>query len=156
MGDIHSSLETWRFGTLDSSDAESVSAIDCALFSNGFEAKQVRVEIESGLGRAVWIQQQLAGYLLARRDGDLLEVTRLAVVPSFQRAGVAQALLDMLIRDENDAQYLTLHVLKENAGALRLYLKNGLHIVGEDGLSWVMQKSLRDGAEDALFLKVRE
>lgn len=126
------------------------------MFSNGFEVKQVRVEIESGLGRAVWIQQQLAGYLLARRDGDLLEVTRLAVVPSFQRAGVAQALLDMLIRDENDAQYLTLHVLKENAGALRLYLKNGLHIVGEDGLSWVMQKSLRDGAEDALFLKVRE
>lgn len=128
------------------------------MFPNGMDARQVEVELRVGHGFGVWIQGELAGYILCRDSEDLLEVTRIAVLPSYQRRGVGQALLEMMLRDIDPPTngYLTLHVQKGNRSAIHLYLRNGLHIVGEDGNSWVMQRALGDhGEADALFLKVR-
>lgn len=158
MSDTAASQETWKFGPLNVTHADEVSVLDLTMFDNGFDAKQVRVELEKGSGYAVWVQGRIVGYLLARRDEGLLEITRLAVVPTHVRRGVGQALLELLLREhdrETSVGYLTLHVRKNNTGAMHFYLKNGLHIVGEDSGSWVMQRPLRDRVEDALFLKVR-
>lgn len=134
------------------SDASDVSIIDLALFPYGFSERQLIAELRAGSGHSVWIENKLAGYILMRRKDQILEVTRLAVLPEFQHQGVGSALLELAAPGSKDGvEYLTLHVDKGNVIAIRTYLRVGFHIVGEDGPnSWVMQKSLVDGTESSI------
>lgn len=137
--DTRTSEETWQFRPLLVSDADSVSIIDLALFDNGFGTRQVVAELTAGSGYGVWIRGQLAGYCLTRHDHELVEITRLAVLPEFQGQGVGGALLEMAQNDAGRSTF-TLHARKSNLRAVNLYLYRGFEIVGEDEDSWVMQR----------------
>lgn len=98
----------------------------------------IRHELSLGAG---WVEEEatLKGYILTRREEGILDILRLGVHPSAHRQGIGSALLERAIRGANN---VVLTVQKNNAGALKLYLKHGFTIVGhlQSANSWVMQK----------------
>ena len=79
----------------------------------------------------------MAGYILFRRDGDLLDVLRLGVHPDHAHQGLGRSLLERAL-SVTDRAVLT--VKKDNIRALRLYTHAGFEIVGhlQSAHAWVM------------------
>jgi ribosomal protein S18 acetylase RimI-like enzyme len=115
--------------------AEEISALDEALFDNGFNERTIRREIESGGG---WvIGDPIVGYALTQRDRDLLDLTRLGVAPDTQGKGFGSKLLQAVI-EQHPKVFLT--VKKNNRVAIRLYQRHGFRIIGQhsDAPAWLM------------------
>ncbi len=72
----------------------------------------------------------LAGVLGYRRDGDTVEIDRLAVDPSFFRRGLATKLLRELFVRERDATRFTVSTGVGNQPAVSLYERFGFGQVG--------------------------
>jgi GNAT superfamily N-acetyltransferase len=83
----------------------------------------------------------LCGALAYLREGELVDVHRLAVHPRAFRRGVATALLDAVEAREADARRWTVGTGERNAPALALYARRGFRAaeVREPvpGLRWV-------------------
>lgn len=97
--------------------------------------------------------RKLVGYILGKVDEAAYpfsgHITSLAVYPDFRNFGIARKLMDLCIESfkKFGVRYVTLHVRKSNAAALRLYReKLEFEIVNEE------IKYYADG-EDALSLK---
>ena len=73
----------------------------------------------------------LAGVLGYRRDGDTVDIDRLAVDPRFFRRGLAGKLLRELFVRERDADRFTVSTGFGNQPAVRLYERFGFRVVGE-------------------------
>ncbi len=74
----------------------------------------------------------LAGLLGYRRDGDVVNIDRLAIDPVFFRRGLATKLLRELLVRERDARRFTVSTGFGNAPGLALYARFGFTIVGTD------------------------
>jgi len=72
----------------------------------------------------------LAGVLGYRREGDTVEIDRLAVDPSFFRRGLATKLLRELFVRERDATRFTVSTGVGNQPAVRLYERFEFRQVG--------------------------
>ena len=115
-------------------DAEAIEALEVELFDNSFNATTIRREIRRGEGWVVEEDDRLVGYLLAARDGKMLDVIRLGVRSSHQRRGIGTELLKkVLYHDE-----LMLCVRRENWPAIKIYYREGFRILGHTEDSWVM------------------
>ncbi len=136
--DISDSQITWRFRPLQPADAPLVTAIENKVFDNAFGVAQVQAEIEAGKSGSVWIDQRLAGYFIAREDGSVFDIIRLAVDPTLQRRGVGRMLVSLAIRECKTAA-LILTVRMSNKTAIGLYHSFGFTIIGEVESSWVMK-----------------
>jgi ribosomal protein S18 acetylase RimI-like enzyme len=73
----------------------------------------------------------LAGVLGYRRDGDTVDIDRLAVDPVFFRRGLATRMLRELFARERDASAFTVSTGLGNQPAVSLYQRFGFRIVGE-------------------------
>lgn len=102
----------------------------------------LETELLHGEGWIISVDDVDAGYLMARHDHDLLDITRVGVHPMYQRQGLGRKLLEHVTCSAYKA---LLFVNKSNTGALNLYEQLGFKIVGESARgSWVMRATWVD------------
>lgn len=119
-------------------DIEVIVQIESTLFDNSMGERLLRHELERGRG---WVWgAPVEGYILVRSDGPLTDILRLGVTRGAQGKGIGQALLTQALEGAGDA---VLTVAKDNAPAMRLYVKNGFGIVGHlhAAGAWVMRRT---------------
>jgi ribosomal protein S18 acetylase RimI-like enzyme len=73
---------------------------------------------------------ELLGLVGYERDGDVVEIDRLAVAPAAFRRGVARALVGAVHDREADAQRFAVSTGTDNAPAVALYTSMGYRPVG--------------------------
>lgn len=114
------------------------------VFPNSLTEPMIIRELKVGRG-FVFIDphQRVWGYALLRHEGDLLDLTRLAVDPSAEKQGVGGRLLDYVCTVATlEGLACVLTVKKDNRRALRLYQRAGFRIVGhyEEERAWAMRR----------------
>ena len=116
-------------------DVELLERLEAELFpDNCMNARSLAIELEHG----VCFLEEEAAYLLARVDGDLVDILRVGVLGPYRKIGVGSRLLTVALKLAPRAMLMA---RKDNVGALRLYHSFGFHIVGEYDDSWVMTTS---------------
>ena len=81
----------------------------------------------------IQVDGQDAGVLVVERRADELYLELIELLPAFQGRGVGTAILHGLIdRARAEGVPLTLHVLRSNDDARRLYERLGLRVVAEE------------------------
>jgi ribosomal-protein-alanine N-acetyltransferase len=104
--------------------------------------------VEPGSGVSSEAEDRLAGFVMARRIGDVLEIDLVGVRVEHRQRGIARRLLGELIeREEAEARLavVQLELAATNAPALALYQGLGFVVVGR------RSRYYPDG-EDALLL----
>jgi ribosomal-protein-alanine N-acetyltransferase len=95
------------------------------------------------------IGNDMVGYIIVRKLVDEYHIMNVAVAPEERKQGVAQALLDHVIKNLSSGKLLLLEVRKSNKAAIALYQKNGFSVLhtrktyysdGEDAI--VMTKNI--------------
>ncbi len=91
----------------------------------------------------------LVGYILARTAAKEVEIHKIAVDPECRRQGVAQTLLDMVLKTAagKGANVCYLEVREKNSQAIAFYRKNGFRRVGR------RRAYYRSPVEDALIMR---
>lgn len=119
-------------------DADELAELDMLLFpAYCLNEQSIRIEIAVGTGWVIREREKIVAYALVRKDGPLLDITRLGVHPHYQRRGFGSQLL---ARVKHGGCRVMLTVLRENRDALRLYLRKGFRIVGDlTSGGWVME-----------------
>ena len=85
-------------------------------------------------------QDQDVGTLSVREEEDELYVALISILPEFQGRGWGTAVLQNLIhRAQQTGKTFTLHVLKTNPEAQKLYERLGLQITAEEDYKFKMQ-----------------
>lgn len=106
-------------------DADFIAELEILLFpDNCINERVVRNEIEHGISYLV----EGKGYLLARWDGELLDILRVGVHPSYQRQGVGLELMKHILATSPGPAMLT--VREDNEGAKALYFRLGFRLAG--------------------------
>lgn len=131
-----------RMRQATASDTLDIAKLEMTLFpSNCMNEKTLKNELELG---ECWLvhdhqNEELWGYCLVRRDGELLDILRLGVIASRRNTGIATLLLEQVLKHNNPT---ILTVKKENKNALRLYLRHGFRIVGylSSDMGWIMRR----------------
>jgi len=120
-------------------DADRLSELDCLLFDNSFNERTIRIELEEGAG---WVEgDPIVGYVMIRRDEDIIDITRLGVHPSFQGQRIGERLLLQALHIPGP-HYLM--VKKNNERALKLYKKYGFKVISGMPSSWIMVRELTE------------
>ncbi len=111
-----------------------------------FEA-EIRTEPTSHC-RVIRLGGKVAGYMIAWFIEDEAHLANIAVAPWVRRHGYAQLMIDHLLRESylRGSRILVLEVRTSNAGAIRLYEKNGFVVGG------VRKNYYRNPREDALVM----
>jgi ribosomal protein S18 acetylase RimI-like enzyme len=85
-------------------------------------------------------QGQDVGTLSVSEEEDELYVALISILPEFQGRGWGTAVLRQLIHDaQQSGKTVTLHVLKTNPEAQKLYERLGLQVVAEEEYKYKMQ-----------------
>jgi [ribosomal protein S18]-alanine N-acetyltransferase len=118
-----------RIAPLQREDLDEILSIERASFSDPWTRGMFESELDvqaRGYARGAKRGGHLVGYLFAVLIPDEAHVGNLAVAPSERRSGVAQELLDQLVRDAVNAgvRRVTLEVRASNHGARNFYYKN--------------------------------
>jgi ribosomal protein S18 acetylase RimI-like enzyme len=122
------------------SDIAAIVELEYQLFpENNFNEVTVENELDVGVGWVEYEKDRLIGYLLARQDGELLDVIRLGVRIGYRRMGVGTKLLEESLKI---TRAVMLCVDKHNVTALKLYFRHSFRIVGvlADHGGWVMKR----------------
>ena len=119
-------------------DIDDIAGLEALLFDNSMSPMMLTRELEVGQGFV--IGTPLEAYALVREDGELLDLTRLAVQPAHQGRGLGAALLEHII---HLGRPVMLTVKKDNARALRLYRSRGFEIAGHvtAASAWVLRRA---------------
>lgn len=117
-------------------DLPQVAALEHLLFPNALSLHQLGIELKAGEGLVYG--RPIQGYALLRQDGELYDVTRLAVHPTCQRQGIGGKLLDHILAR---GKPVVLTVQKDNWAAFRLYRKHGFDVIGHISVAkaWVLR-----------------
>lgn len=79
-----------------------------------------------------WLDNQPAGFALARVVADECELLLIGITPALRRRGVGSALLRSIIADACERGAATLHLeVRANNDAVQLYVAEGFRKVGE-------------------------
>lgn len=121
--------------------AAELEGLEAAIFPEDcLNQLALRVELERGFG---WMEVDgldATGYVLARRDGDLVDILRLGVLPHARGQGLGRRLLETVLVEAPRAM---LTVKKWNVPAMKLYRSAGFKVVGDlaSHMSWVMLRT---------------
>lgn len=121
---------------------EVSSLWDCdvqeALFRERFTASRWRIVVDPD-------GADIGAY--AVKQGRVITVlTDIYLLPEYQRRGIGSAIVAGLVAQASVADRpLALFVLKDNIGAMRLYVRHGLRTIGERNDQWVMKFGGDDG-----------
>jgi ribosomal-protein-alanine N-acetyltransferase len=135
------------------SDILAVANLEAACFENPWPEKEIRYEITENpvakLYVAVDKEGLIVGYLDFMITFDSATISRLAVVANYRRRGIAQALLDQMVKickeQEEPVEWITLEVRNSNEPAKKLYKKNGWDEI-------TVKKGYYDDGEDAIYM----
>jgi ribosomal protein S18 acetylase RimI-like enzyme len=120
-------------------DLEDLEQLEIELFpENCFNEYSLGIELDHG---KCWVEVQdnkVVAYLLARIDGDLVDVLRVGVLPEYRRSGIANRLMKVAMYEAPNAMLM---VRKNNPGAIKLYLQLGFEIDGQTEDSWTMLRT---------------
>jgi [ribosomal protein S18]-alanine N-acetyltransferase len=130
-------------------DLPQVIAIERRAFPTPWSLAMFVLEISKppGICLAARRDGRMVGYLICSRYETVWHVMNIAVDVDQRREGVASALLSDLYRrvDDRHARY-TLEVRRSNAGAIRLYEREGFRAAG------LRRRYYQDNGEDALIM----
>ena len=115
-----------------------------SMFRNQLELRPVAMMLVAETGSAV------IGYAVVWFEGPDSHILNIAVDPEFRRRGVADRMLDEVIRisRHRDCERIYLEVRKNNTPARDFYLGRGFRITG------AIEGYYRDSGEDALLLEL--
>jgi len=118
-----------RIVPLTAEHLDQIVAIERTSFSDPWTRGMFESELDAaarGYARGAMRGEDLTGYLLAVLIPDEAHIGNLAVHPARRRQGIAQRLLDELVRDAARAgvRRVTLEVRQSNQMARKFYYKN--------------------------------
>lgn len=140
-----------RIAPLTTAHLDEIVAIERRCFTDPWSRNLFWSEMEIGGGtysRGAFLDGALVGYLFAVLVVDEAHLGNLAVDPGYRRRGVAQRLLDDLLRAglRAGARRVTLEVRESNLGARKFYERNGFLDVA------VRKSYYRNPKEDAIVM----
>lgn len=120
-------------------DAFELARLETELFDESMLRAEIETEIVHGFGWLIEHEHELVGYILVRDDNYILDITRFGVRTGYQGQGMGTLLLSHVLRT---LRPVMLSVDESNVVAMRMYLKNGFHIVGRlpHNSCWVMRR----------------
>ena len=136
---------------MEESHVPQVAQLETLCFSDPWSEKSVASELTNPL--SCWLValegDRVAGYVGSQTVLDETDMMNIAVHPDFRRRGIAQELVEALIRElsERGSHKLTLEVRVSNENAISLYKKLGFVQVG------LRKNYYRNPKEDALILR---
>lgn len=128
-----------------------VAALEKICFSDPWSEKSVASELENPLSH--WLvameEDKVVGYVGSQTVLGETDMMNVAVHPDHRRRGIAESLLQALVKDLKDRQShcLTLEVRESNASARALYEKLGFSQIG------CRKNYYRNPKEDGLILR---
>jgi ribosomal-protein-alanine N-acetyltransferase len=138
--------------SLDEKDLAEVASLEGEAFADSWNAKVLKEEMETNpFFRAFVLRENgvLQGYVSYLITFDSATICRLAVKKEFRRQGVAQKLLDQMVRDcqskSEPVEWITLEVRESNIPAKNLYEKNGWENI-------TIKKNYYDNGENAIYM----
>jgi ribosomal-protein-alanine N-acetyltransferase len=140
-----------RVVPLASEHLDQIVSIERASFSDPWTRGMFESELDieaRGYARGALRRRNLIGYLFAVVIPDEAHIGNLAVHPSERRQGIAQILLDQLMRDAAEAgvKRVTLEVRASNHTARKFYYKNNFIDIA------IRKNYYRSPVEDAIVM----
>ncbi|MCL2081218.1 MAG: ribosomal protein S18-alanine N-acetyltransferase [Oscillospiraceae bacterium] len=123
-------MNSCRFSRLTPAHAKAMSEIEGRCFSLpwSFLACDSELNLDCAYYWGAFTGGTLVGYAGLRIAVDEGHITNIAVLPEFRRAGIARALVGLLLAD--NLKLYTLEVRESNAAAISLYGSFGFAALG--------------------------
>ena len=140
-----------KIQTMTHAHVAQIAGLEKLCFSDPWSEKSVASELDNGL--SLWLValegETVAGYVGSQTVLDETDMMNIAVHPDFRRRGIAQALVESLVKQlrQRGSRCLTLEVRASNSPAIALYEKLGFQKIGR------RKNYYRDPREDALILR---
>ena len=137
--------------TMTNAHVAQIAGLEKLCFSDPWSEKSVASELDNGL--SLWLValegETVAGYVGSQTVLDETDMMNIAVHPDFRRRGIAQALVESLVKQlrQRGSRCLTLEVRASNSPAIALYEKLGFQKIGR------RKNYYRNPREDALILR---
>lgn len=98
--------------------------------------------------QVIQIEDQDAGVLVLEDRRHDLYICLIEILPRYQGRGVGSTIIiNLLDRARKQSKFLTLHVLKSNKPARRLYERLGLVVIGEEEYHFKMASKMPEEKE---------
>ena len=136
---------------MESAHVSQVAQLEKLCFSAPWSENSISSELTNPL--SCWLValdgDRVAGYVGSQTVLDESDMMNIAVDPQYRRQGIAQALVEELVKclARKGSRCLTLEVRASNAGAIALYGKLGFIQVG------LRKNYYRNPREDAMILR---
>ena len=136
---------------MESAHFSQVAQLEKLCFSAPWSENSISSELTNPL--SCWLValdgDRVAGYVGSQTVLDESDMMNIAVDPQYRRQGIAQALVEELVKclARKGSHCLTLEVRASNAGAIALYEKLGFVQVG------LRKNYYRNPREDAMILR---
>ena len=140
-----------RITLMESAHVSQVAQLEKLCFSAPWSENSSSSELTNPL--SCWLValdgDRVAGYVGSQTVLDESDMMNIAVDPQYRRQGIAQALVEELVKclARKGSRCLTLEVRASNAGAIALYGKLGFVQVG------LRKNYYRNPREDAMILR---
>ena len=140
-----------RITLMESAHVSQVAQLEKLCFSAPWSENSISSELTNPL--SCWLValdgDRVAGYVGSQTVLDESDMMNIAVDPQYRRQGIAQALVEELVKclARKGSRCLTLEVRASNAGAIALYRKLGFVQVG------LRKNYYRNPIEDAMILR---
>ncbi len=132
-------------------DLDAILRIEAAVFSDPWSRESFMPEFEDPYSwfRVAQIDDEIAGFVIARIVARQGEIANIAVAPAHRRTGLGGQLLDAAIGapDAQDCEAVWLEVRETNEPAKRLYTSRGFEAIGR------RKRYYKLPVEDALVLR---
>lgn len=134
-------------------DVQAITNLEAVSFFHPWPEKEIRYELHDNPVAKTLVAENAEGLIVGYLDFmitfDSATINRLAVVPALRKQGIAQALLDEMVRicqkQETPVEWITLEVRSSNEAAKKLYSKNGWSVI-------TVKKCYYDDGEDAIYM----
>ena len=137
--------------TMNAAHVAQIARLEKICFSDPWSERSIASELDNKL--AFWLVategETVAGYIGSQTVMDETDMMNVAVHPDFRRQGIAEALVNGLVKQLKDmgSHCLTLEVRASNVPAISLYEKLGFSEIGR------RKNYYRNPREDALILR---
>ena len=137
--------------TMNAAHVAQIAELEKICFSDPWSERSIASELENKL--AYWLVamegERVAGYIGSQTVMDETDMMNVAVHPDFRRLGIAEALVNGLVKQLQamGSRCLTLDVRSSNIPAISLYEKLGFSEIGR------RKNYYRNPREDALILR---